>query len=139
MKRHRLFVSALLLALPLFACDFALETLNLEIPDFDTSSVSGVALWQLDPQTGEYDKVQDIPLQRVSSPDGEMVSYPVHLAPSAGVTPITWAATLDRNPTSDLVRLQLFVGRPPPGSYKLSSRNSSGDSPLSTGILVIGS
>lgn len=129
------FAAALLtFSIALTACDHETSVVQLVIPDFDTSQVEGVSLWRLSETTGLYERVDEIEFTTATAANGtQVVEY--HYVGANGV-PILIESALDRGTDDpDNVSLSLLWRRVgDSGSYRISTYNPGGDSPLSSAV-----
>ncbi len=124
----------LMFSIALTACDDETAVVQLVIPDFDTSQVEGVSLWRLSETTGLYERVDEIELSTATTARGtQVVEY--HYIGSNGV-PILIESAIDRaTDDPNNVSLSLLWRRVgDAGSYRISTFNPGGDSPLSTAV-----
>lgn len=109
---------------------------TISIPDFVSKQVAGVWLWRWSPTTRTYQRDDQIVFGgREDGPTGEILDYVV--APVGGSAPLPFSTLLVRSPGNpDRVTLHLLFTRSQgPGSYRASTFNVTGDSPLSAEVL----
>ena len=125
--------AAFLLAatLPLSGCD--IQGFSLAFRDFDTASIDGIRLWELDESSGQWVPSLDLPFGEIEVRHGvEYVGYDVPWGDDGDVLGL--ASEVERFGTFDEVVRLRFVFLPlEDGDYRISAFNEFGDSPLSTG------
>jgi hypothetical protein len=129
----RLALAALtVLALSTAACD--VRGFRIQVPGFETKGVLGVWVWRESPTTGEYERYAQIQFgDRYELYEGiEFLwySFPAVQGPMHLQTKIEYATEDPDTVNLNLAFLQV------PGSFKISSYNASGESPLSAGTLT---
>ncbi|HVP28122.1 MAG TPA: hypothetical protein VMW35_03050 [Myxococcota bacterium] len=111
-------------------CD--LQWVNVVIPDFGSKQVKGVWIWRLSEQTGQYVRDTEIVFETTANAGGhDILSYETTSGPlgERGTLP-TELVHDAQNP--DQVTLQMgFMRLSAPGSFRVSTYNVAGDSPLS--------
>jgi len=131
-SRIRAALAALaLLGLCSTACD--VKGFRVQLPGFETTEVRGLWLWRASPQTGEFERFAQIEFGSiVAEGDFEFLPYTVTI----GGSPFTFNALVTRVPAApEDVSLGLSFGQAL-GTFKISSYNAVGESPLSEGTLV---
>jgi hypothetical protein len=131
-SRIRAALAALaLLGLCSTACD--VKGFRVQLPAFQTAEVLGLWIWRASPQTGEFERFAQIEFGSLVEEGGsEFLPYSVTIAGS----PVTFNARVTRPPAApEDVTLSLAFG-PALGTFKISSYNAVGESPLSEGTLV---
>jgi len=129
---RRLALGSLVLSvLPLGGCQ--LECFTITIPDFASKAVQGVWLWRLSTATGAYERDTQFtfgPIEVAAA--GDTVTYST--SPAGGSSPVSVTTYITRDPAqSDQVTVQLIYSRTAdPGSYRASTYNTAGDSPLTS-------
>lgn len=122
------------LFVPLGGCEW--NRLRVRIPDFDSNDVVGLWIWRRSEATGQYVRDGQVVFFQPEIVNGrERMKYEVRRPD--GLALYDLAARVIRsgaNPDSVTVRLQ-YVRISPPGSFKISSFNQFGDSPLSNETL----
>jgi len=129
--RRAVFGALVLAVVPLQGC--TLGCFTIAIPDFVSKAVTGVWLWRLSPLTGLYERDVQLAFAPLTQlPDGERLDY--QAAPSDGSPPMQMTTYVVRDPANpDQVTLRLLFSRiDEPGSYRASTYNGRGDSPLSS-------
>jgi hypothetical protein len=125
---------AALTALALSAAACEVRGFRIQVPGFETKGVLGVWVWRESPTTGEWERYAQIQFgERFELYEGVeflWYSFPAAQGPMHLQTKIEYAAE-----EPDTVNLNLAFLRLP-GSYKISSYNASGESPLSAGTLI---
>jgi hypothetical protein len=124
--RHAVRLAFVAFALPIFGCGFA--WLTVKIPDFNSKHIAGVWIWRLSPQINKYGRYSLIRFENVTTlPSGDVLNYTA--ISSQGH--LLLSASLAHN-TQDSVTVTLsFAEGSPPGTFKVSTFNASGESPLS--------
>ena len=120
---------AALALLPLQGC--SLSYFTIAIPDFESKAVQGVWLWRLSPTTGTYERDTQFVFVATEAVDGsELLTYSA--VPGDGAPPVQISTYLTRDGQDpDRASLQLIYTRSSgTGSYRASSYNQLGDSPL---------
>ena len=131
-SRIRAALAALaLLGLCSTACD--VKGMLVQLPRFETAEILGLWVWRASPQTGEFERFAQIEFGSIASEgDFEYLPYTVTIAGS----PFTFNAPVERPDTApEDVTLGLSFGQAI-GTFKVSSYNAVGESPLSEGTLV---
>jgi len=125
------FAAIALLGLCSTGCE--LRAFRVQLPGFETAEVLGLWVWRASPQTGEFERYAQIEFGTVVDGEGhEFLPYSLTIAGS----PATLYSLVTREPTApDDVVLHLSFGSAL-GTFKLSSYNAAGESPLSAGTLV---
>ncbi len=116
--------------LPFFGC--SLDFLTVRIPDFESKQVRGIWVWRRSEQTGQFVKDTQIVFGAiVKQTKGESLMYTTTYGPlgERGSLP----TGVVRDPSNrNIVTLELgFLRRSPPGTFKVTTYNAIGDSPLS--------
>jgi hypothetical protein len=109
-------------------CD--VRPFRVQIPRFDTAQVQGLWVWRA-AASGEFERFQQIEFRDLSQDEGgEYLRY------SLDGSGVSFASPVVRDPASpEDVTLTLSFRRAL-GSFKLSSYNTVGESPLSDGTFV---
>ncbi len=105
---------------------------TISIPDFASKSVGGVWLWHLSAETGLWERDTQIAFGAPSlQADGEWLTY--QAAPLDGSPTFPgWSQVVRSANNPDQVTLQLLFSRAEAaGTYRASTYNDAGDSPLS--------
>jgi len=126
--RHAVRLAFLVFVLPLLGC--GLSWLTIEIPDFSSKRIEGVWIWRLSPQTNQYVRDTQIQFQNVTAlTSGEVLNYTA----TSSQGQLLLSASLAHNPANlDVVTVTLsFAEGSPPGTFKVSTFNAAGESPLS--------
>lgn len=112
-------------------CD--LQWIRVTIPDFESKVVTGVWVWRLSEQTGQFVRDTEIEIGDVYVPQEgiELVSVVTTTGPLGERA--TLPTGLERDAADpDRVTLKLgFTRLSAPGTFKVSTYNAAGDSPLS--------
>jgi len=126
--RHAVRLACLVFALPLLGC--GLSWLTVEIPDFSSKHVEGVWIWRLSPQTNQYVRDTQIQFESVTTlTSGDVLNYTA----ISGQGQMLLSTSLAHNPANhDVVTVTLsFAEASLPGTFKVSTFNAAGESPLS--------
>ena len=131
-SRIRAALAALaLLGLCSTACD--LRGFRVQLPGFETSEVLGLWVWRASPQTGDFERYAQIEFGSIVT-EGEFEFLPYTV--TIGGSPFTFSALVARSPAApEDLTLTLSFGQAA-GTFKVSSYNAVGESPLSEGTLV---
>lgn len=116
----------------------ALGWFTISIPDFASKSVDGVWLWRLSPETGFYERDTQIVLGMPSlQPDGEWLTYDATPLDGSPIVPGTSQVVRSAD-DPDHVTLQLLFSRTEDaGTYRATTYNEAGDSPLSAEAVAL--
>lgn len=130
-SRTRSLLAALAL-LSLCSTGCQVKQFIVQLPGFESSKVLGLWVWRESPASGEFERYALIEFGKLVEAEGhEFLSYSVTIAG----TPFTLASGVERSPTPDDVVVSLSLGMVG-GTFKLTSYNAAGESPLSEGTLV---
>lgn len=141
MLRFRLALRTLLAALALL-CLVSLsgcgwKHFTVVIPDFDSNQVAGVSVWRLEPSAGSYVRVGRIDFVSTEITNGiERVTYRIsNFGTPESITPFASLWRSQSDPDTVTVRFE-FMSRSLPGTFKVSTFNAFGDSPLTAESMV---
>ena len=125
---------AAFVALGLSAAGCEVRGFRIQVPGFETKGVLGVWVWRESPTSGEYERYAQIEFgERFEMYEGAKFlwySFPAAQGPMYLQTAIEAASAAPDTVNLNLAFLQA------PGSFKVSSYNASGESPLSAGTLT---
>lgn len=122
--------SFVLLGLCVAGCD--LRAFRVRIPHFETAQVQGLWVWRAEP-SGEFVRFAQIEFGELAEEDGvEYLPYSVAVAGS----PMVLNSPVVRAPTAPEDVTLCIALRNEVGTYKVSSYNAVGESPLSDGSMV---
>jgi hypothetical protein len=123
---------AALVALVVSAAGCEVRGFRIQVPGFETHGVQGIWVWRESPTTGEYERYAQIEFgERYELFEGSeflWYSFP------AAEGPMFLQTAIEPGAEPDAVNLNLAFLQVP-GSFKVSSYNASGESPLSAGTL----
>jgi hypothetical protein len=124
---------ALLVALSLGASGCA-RGFRIQIPGFEAAGVLGIWIWRAATESGRFERFARIRFgDRVEDEAGvEYLPYTFTLDRVS----MTLQAPIERTGSGDAVTVQLVFPPQTSGTFKISSYNEVGDSPLSEGVLV---
>ena len=125
---------AALVALALGAAGCEVRSFRIQVPGFENMGVLGIWVWRESPTTGEYERYAQIEFHnRFELYEG--VEFLWYSFPAAE-GPMYLQTAIEHAPEApDTVNLNLAFLRVP-GSFKVTSYNASGESPLSAGTLT---
>ena len=125
------------IALCLGGCE--VKSLQIWIPDFDSSQVRGVWLYQLSETSGEFEKMMQLVFTEPSDEEGmEVLTYTSDEFIDGEGNQVHGETQVMRNPGNpDQVTLQLWFPCDPPIAIKVSTYNPIDESPLSDETLYI--
>ena len=128
-----MFALALLL-MPLSGCEG--ERVWIDLPGFSADAIQGIWLWRLSATGGSYERVCRIPFGGLTTSNGTTtLSYTQECL--AGLKTSELQATVVY-PAADTIRIELFYVRTEgPGTYKITSYGSQGESALSATTLQL--
>lgn len=116
-----------LLLLPLTGCE--VKPVKVQLPTFFSAGVEELWFWRLDESTQEYVRSGHVRFAEIAGPPGrKVIRYRMVLPDGTEGVPMT--APVQVRGDSILVELQ-FTRWQNPGWFRVSSRNSNGESPLS--------
>ncbi len=130
-------VAAVLWIVPFTGCRLA-EVVTIRITDFDSSEVEGVWMWRLSDETNMYERSTELHIMEVSQVgDREYLNYAIRDA--EGRASLVLPAEIIRDPQNpDSVELSFFVVLfEGDGTFRASTYNEAGESPLSAELLEI--
>jgi hypothetical protein len=115
---------AALVALAVSAAGCEVRGFRIQVPGFESHGVLGVWVWRESPTTGEYERYE-----LYQGREFLWYSFP------AAQGPMFLQTAIEPGAEPDAVNLNLAFLQVP-GSFKVSSYNVSGESPLSAGTLT---
>ena len=124
-------------ALCLGGCE--VKSLQIWIPDFDSSQVRGVWLYQLSETSGEFEKMLQIAFTEPFDEEGtEILIYTSDEFTDGEGSQVRVETPVVRNPGNpDEVTLELWFPCDPPSAIKVSTYNAIEESPLSDETLYL--
>jgi hypothetical protein len=116
--------------LPLFGC--SLSFLTVRISDFESKQVRGIWVWRRSEQTGQYLKDTQLVFGTlVKQAQGELLLYTTTYGPLGERGALSTGLARDAS-NQNIVTMQVaFLRRSAPGTFKVTTYNAIGDSPLS--------
>lgn len=107
---------------------------RVQLRAFEASQLRGLWIWRASPESGEYQRFTQIEFGALEERDGQ--EYLAYIADFGGDR-LDLQTAVERaggEASADLNVVLAFLSSP--GTYKISSYNAAGESPLSEGTLV---
>jgi len=132
--RPGMMLALALLLMPLSGCEG--KRVWVDLPSFSADAIEGIWLWRLSVASGSYERVCRIPFGALTTSNGTTtLSYTQECL--AGLKTSELQATV-AYPAADTVRVEIFYVRTEdPGTYKITSYGSHGESALSATTLQL--
>jgi hypothetical protein len=125
---------AVLVAAPLFGCEW--KRVTVQLPTFFSAGVEELHFWRLDEATSDYVRAGHIRFSGLIGPPGAQTIHYTMVSPDG--EPTTFALTSDVEVLGDSIVLELWYARwPDEGTFRVSARNSAGESGLSEGDIAL--